>query len=450
MTMAAKRFFGDYERLDRIARGGQGEVWRARHRKTGDECALKVIPRTSLDDRTRERFFREARALKSLVGTHIVRVLEVCEEPTKSDLWYAMELAPHGSLRAKIGTPWALQERQTAFLQICMGVLESHNAGIIHRDIKPDNVLCFPGPVFKVADFGLLRNEVRDTTTLTTTRQVIGTMQYWAPEVWRDPKLADRRTDIFALGVTMCEILNGERPELQVVSLEDIAQSVQEPYRELVPRLLHPKPDRRFQTVDELLKALGEAERAHAEVTVEVVRRQIETALMRAATLDEEEQVQVLELLRRVDDELLLEAFAALPASAFTTYQQSSPGAFEALLLRTALAIPKLRVPFPFNWLEVFTAKLLDLLPSLTPETRARAHDALVWMAFDFKRSEVRTALASGLWSLPAAEAAREFVQALRRSPRRVQSDAVANMSGRTDLSSGLRALIEDLSKSLA
>lgn len=250
--------FGDYEAEELIARGGQGQVWLARHRETGQSCALKILP-VEADDRARKRFIREAKALQALESPHVVRLLQVCsDDPSEQDsLWYAMELAPEGSLRDRVGSDWAMADRHRAFIHTCMGVQAAHQAGIVHRDLKPDNVLCFPGPLFKVADFGIIRREQPDTTTVTTSRQVIGTMYYWSPEHWRDPSSVDPRSDIYSLGVVLYEILIGELPFLQGRSHLDVAAEVEEPYRALLARMLHPSPGERYQSTAEVLQALA-------------------------------------------------------------------------------------------------------------------------------------------------------------------------------------------------
>ena len=204
----------------------------------------------------RRRFAREVRALQELDSPHIVEILDSSSHDEPGDAWYTMELASDGTLRDRIGSDWTLEEKVAAFLHICLGLESAHQANLVHRDLKPENVPVFPGPVYKVADFGLLRRRSLDTTTITTDGQFIGTMMYWSPEHSYDPRTVGPKSDIFTLGVMLFEMLTGRLPRLHGQSTEEVLKPLSGPLVPLLRSLLQPRQDRRPRNIQEVLSKL--------------------------------------------------------------------------------------------------------------------------------------------------------------------------------------------------
>lgn len=260
MAKRRRMRYGGY-RLDAlIRRGGQGEVWSAANVQSGSLVAIKIIPRHPID-RGDKRFQRELKALGQLAHPNIVGLLEVSPDDD-NDLWYAMEIAA-GSLRDCMGKgieSWPVRDRLHGLHQAAVGMAYAHEQGFIHRDLKPDNILCVPvpsGAAFKVSDFGAVKLVLPDTTTtITTSRSVVGTMAYWSPEHARDPSAVDARSDVYSFGVIVYEMLTGEQPLLQGRSASDVAADTEEQYRPMLKKMLAPVPGKRFQTMLEVVQAL--------------------------------------------------------------------------------------------------------------------------------------------------------------------------------------------------
>ncbi|MHC4955453.1 MAG: serine/threonine-protein kinase [Planctomycetota bacterium] len=204
----------DGYRIDEVlGRGGMGTVYRATQLSLGRSVALKVLTDELVEDKQfLERFHREADALSRLSHPNIVTVFERGELEGRPYL--VMEFVEGPSLR-QVMREGALPPAEA--LKIVSSVLSAlthaHDRGIVHRDIKPENVLMARGEVVKVADFGLSRLvDGSDLTRLTRTHLVLGTYEYMAPEQREHSKEADQRSDLYATGVVLYELLTGELP----------------------------------------------------------------------------------------------------------------------------------------------------------------------------------------------------------------------------------------------
>jgi serine/threonine protein kinase len=204
---------GSFRLLDRLGEGGMGVVYAAQDERLGRRVAIKMIRESSKASHARERFWREARAAARISHPNICQIYDVGEEA--GALWIAMELLEGQALGTRLASgPLPLSEAGPIALGVLSALEALHQRQIVHRDLKPTNVFLTPHGV-KLLDFGLARtfhdSELTTDRDLTQTGHVIGTPRYMAPEQWKgDP--VDARTDLFAVGAILFEILTGNVP----------------------------------------------------------------------------------------------------------------------------------------------------------------------------------------------------------------------------------------------
>ena len=238
-------------RIERIlGSGGMGRVYLGTDAASGERVAIKVLLRTQQDEGVRRRFEREGRLLERLRHPGIASVLRtgVVQDGDVDVPYIVMEhvdgvqnLADH-VFRERLG----VRETVQAFLQACDAVGHAHREGFIHRDVKPPNLLVDRHGRVKVIDFGVARAIAADpaiNTVRTETGQIVGTMQYMSPEQFRaDPRMVDARSDVYALGAVLYELLTGVQPhDLRGLPVHEAARTVCETdpadVRECNPRL---------------------------------------------------------------------------------------------------------------------------------------------------------------------------------------------------------------------
>jgi len=219
MTVAAGTRLGPYEVDALLGAGGMGEVWKARDTRLGREVAIKILsPAVAQSDQFRARFEREARTISSLNHPNICTLFDVGQESGSHFL--VMELIDGASLADRLlEGPLPLDQVLRFGAQIAEALDRAHKQGIVHRDLKPGNVMITKGGA-KLLDFGLARSGtdagfvVPDMMTearpLTQEGTVLGTFQYMSPEQLAGEE-ADVRTDIFALGCVLYEMVTGQR-----------------------------------------------------------------------------------------------------------------------------------------------------------------------------------------------------------------------------------------------
>jgi len=251
---------GDRYHLDaRIATGGMGEVWQATDSVLGRIVAIKVLRREYADDATfLERFRAEARNMALLAHPGIAQVFDFGETPVGGATvpYIVMELVPGQPLSAMIGPGRTLDPEQALDLveQTALALHAAHEAGVVHRDVKPANLLVTPDGVVKVTDFGIAR--AADALPLTRSGTVMGTAHYLAPELADGTGKASPASDVYALGVVLYECLAGQRPFQGAnpvkVALAHVQQEppelpahVPDPVRRLVQRVLAKDPANR-------------------------------------------------------------------------------------------------------------------------------------------------------------------------------------------------------------
>ncbi len=209
---------GKFELLGLIGRGGMGTVYHARNTWTNDEGALKLLKQPyAMDGEAVARFRREAMASNAIKSPLIVKTLDA-GRLTSGEAYLFMELLEGSTLSQHLydlrtaGTTMSLEEAIKTVSRACEGLAVAHARGVIHRDIKPDNLFLSSDGNVKILDFGIAKfRRPPDQRTLET-RAIMGTPGYMAPEQVVSTRDVDERADVYALGVVLYECLTGHRP----------------------------------------------------------------------------------------------------------------------------------------------------------------------------------------------------------------------------------------------
>src|SRR6202167_2986314 len=275
-----------------IARGGMGKVYRAEQAPLGRVCAIKVLNPNYAgehDPEFHKRFFLEASVASKLTHPNTVTIFDYGR--TDDDIYYmAMEYLEGHTLHRAIREAGHFPEERAAHIarQICRALREAHSLGVIHRDLKPANIFLVEHgdetDFVKVLDFGLVKN-VSDNKTedLTQTGLFMGSPKYMAPEQIRGDRV-DARTDIYALGIILYEMVTGKVPFDRPNSVNILMAHVNEeapPLRQMNPniqispafeetimRCMAKDPETRFRSMDEVLAALKRVGGAALTATV--------------------------------------------------------------------------------------------------------------------------------------------------------------------------------------
>jgi eukaryotic-like serine/threonine-protein kinase len=220
ITLSPNTAIAQYSIVSKIGEGGMGEVWRARDTKLGRDVAIKVLPASLSENEDRlRRFEQEAQAIGALNHPNILVIHHVGTH--KGAPYIVSELLEGETLRERMGGVALPQRKAIDYaLQIAKGLAVAHEKGIVHRDIKPDNVFVTNDGRVKILDFGLAKLSERGATAtgsdvatrkaLTDPGTVIGTMGYISPEQLKGQQ-ADHRSDIFSFGAILYEMLSGKR-----------------------------------------------------------------------------------------------------------------------------------------------------------------------------------------------------------------------------------------------
>ncbi|HEY6119073.1 MAG TPA: protein kinase, partial [Pyrinomonadaceae bacterium] len=264
-----------YRIVSQIGAGGMGEVYLARDTKLDRKVALKILPEHLATDGERmRRFVQEAKAASALNHPNIITIYEISE--TNNKHFIAAEYIHGQTLHSRLsGGPMSLNAALDAGVQIASALQAAHEANIIHRDIKPHNVMVRPDGLIKLLDFGIakvsepptaLSEEVTTLKGGTTPGFIIGTAAYMSPEQAKG-LLVDARTDVFSFGVLLYEMLTGRKPfegdtpmdligailHKEPVPLSELVPDVPSEIERIVNKLLRKDSNERYQTIKDVL-----------------------------------------------------------------------------------------------------------------------------------------------------------------------------------------------------
>ena len=231
---------GRYDLFEKIAEGGMGTVYKALDKSSGQIVAIKVVPpQVAKNPVLMKRFEQEYAAANTLQHPNIVRALEFGTH--NSSPYLVMEYVDGDTLGQRIERDGKISETEAIKLigQVAQALHKAHKQGLIHRDVKPDNVLVTSDGVAKLVDLGLVK-ELETDLNLTRTGRGLGTPHFMAPEQFRNAKNADARCDIYSLAATLYHMVTGELPFKSSGPLDAWMKKINNelvPARELVPDL---------------------------------------------------------------------------------------------------------------------------------------------------------------------------------------------------------------------
>jgi serine/threonine-protein kinase len=268
-----------YVLLERLGEGGMGQVFKARHRKLGHHVAIKIIRKDRLlNPDIVKRFRREIRTTSQLAHPHIVRAVDAGEGG--GAYYFAMELIDGVDLAKLVRRGGMRPPREACeyIRQAALALQYAHEHGIVHRDVKPSNLLLrsnTPEPVVMILDLGLARRLDREgmdnSTTLTDEGAVMGTPDYIAPEQAEESHTVDGRADVYSLGCTLYYLLNAKPPFsgsslaaklrqhlfVEPTPVEQLRDDLPPGLAFVVRKMMAKRPEDRYQTAIEVAEALA-------------------------------------------------------------------------------------------------------------------------------------------------------------------------------------------------
>lgn len=279
---------GRYEILEELGEGGMAVVYRANDSRLDRDVAIKVIRKGAFPadhiDRILKRFEREAKALARLSHPNIMKVHDYGEH--EGSPYLVMEYLPGGTLKKKMGKPMQWEQAIQLILPIAEALDYAHSQNMIHRDVKPSNILLTQRGQPMLTDFGIAKIlEVEEGQTLTGTGMGVGTPEYMSPEQWKGK--SSPRSDIYSLGVVLYELLAGRKPYLADTPADLLLKQATEPLprlsmfakglppnvEKILFKALERKPEDRYASMAQFAAALEALQR---RAPVSIPKRQME------------------------------------------------------------------------------------------------------------------------------------------------------------------------------
>ena len=262
------KFADRYEIIEELGKGGMGRVYRVEDKKTKEELALKLIkPEISADKKTIERFSNELRLAHKISHRNVCRMFHLGED--KGIHYITMEYVAGEDLKSMIRMAAGLSIGAVLSIgkQICEGLAEAHTLGVVHRDLKPQNIMIDKGGNAKIMDFGIARS-IREKG-ITGPSVLIGTPEYMSPEQ-AEAKEVDHRSDIYSLGIILYEMATSHVPfegnTALIIAMKHKTEIPKDPREfnpqtpeelsRLILKCMEKEKERRYQGVDEILSAL--------------------------------------------------------------------------------------------------------------------------------------------------------------------------------------------------
>ncbi len=267
-----KTHLGHYEIVSELGRGGMGVVYKAFEPALNRHVAIKELsPSLAHDPQLVERFLREARSMAALSDPHIIQIFYIGTDEATSQPFFAMEYVEGDSLSAilKRDGKFSVDNALKVLHQTAQGLATAHDHGVIHRDIKPGNLMLTQRGQVKVADFGIALATTDISKKLTSTGEFVGTPGYLSPEVCLG-KPVDQRSDIFSLGIVLFEMLSGRIPfgdesplglmlevvKAEIPNIQELNGEVDASTAAILARMVAKEPEDRFQSCQDLIAAL--------------------------------------------------------------------------------------------------------------------------------------------------------------------------------------------------
>ena len=263
---------GHYDIVAELGRGGMGVVYKGYEASLNRYVAIKVLADSlAHDEAIKERFLREARSMAALNDPHIIQIYFIGED--EGQTYFVMEFVEGESLGSMLKRDHKLTVEQSAKViqQTALGLATAHDRGVVHRDIKPGNLMITSRGSVKIADFGIALSNQDLSKKLTTTGEFVGTPGYLSPEVCLG-KPVDQRSDIFSLGIVLFEMLTGKMPfndesplglmlevvKAQIPDVREINKDADPQIAAILTRMIAKEPAERYQNCHDLVTDLNQ------------------------------------------------------------------------------------------------------------------------------------------------------------------------------------------------